>query len=71
MDLKSIKRSKCGKCASRAYPGQPLEKCYECKSKFCPDDFWRGLYCPERMTENDELRVICDKCKEEFDYREL
>lgn len=71
MDFKKIKKVVCGKCHKRAIPGQPLERCRECKLKFCPDHFWRGQYNKERVGENEELGVICDECKKKFGYIDL
>lgn len=71
MDFKKIRRAVCGNCHKKAVAGQPLEKCRECKLKFCPDHFWRGQYNEERVGLCEELGVICDKCKEKFEYIDI
>ena len=72
INLKNIKRTKCGKCKKRAYAGIPLERCRECKNKFCPDHFWRCLYRKDVKKQLDELqRVVCDECKEKFGYIDI
>lgn len=65
---KHIKRSVCGQCKKKPVQGQPLERCRECKKKFCPDHFWRGQYATGRIKPNEEFGVICDECKEKFGY---
>lgn len=67
-DLKNIKRSVCGQCHKKSIPGQPLERCKECKKKFCPDHFWRGQYATGRTRTDEDFGVVCDECKEKFGY---
>ena len=73
MSVQDIKSNKCSKCSrrTRSEPKIPLEKCFECKKKFCPNHFWRGQYNLDRMTIEDECRVVCDKCKNEYGYKDV
>ncbi len=68
--LASIPRSRCAKCKSRQSYLNPLAKCWECGEKFCFDHFWRGLF-KQGIKQTDELRNVCDGCREKFGYEEL
>ena len=63
-DLSKYKKNiikNCAKCNSKKSYGNAFVACFECKKKFCPDCFWRGMI-NDKMKENDEARVVCDKC---------
>ena len=65
--LQSIPPTICAKCGSKRSYTNPVAKCFECKKKFCFDDISANQYNP-KMKQNDELRDICDECKDKFDY---
>lgn len=70
-DLKKIPPTRCAKCKSAKSYGNPMAKCFECKKKFCYDHILGGQYHSKRMSENHELRDICDSCKDSFGYISL
>jgi len=57
----------CNKCKQKA---SPRAICYECKKIFCFQDIWGGQV-NDKMKETDEIRDICDSCKEKYNYRLL
>lgn len=68
--LKAIPRAKCFKCNSmRAYTN-PIEKCFECKQKFCFQHLFGGQV-NSSMGKNDEIRNVCGGCRKKFKYRTL
>ena len=68
--LAKIPKSRCFICKSPISHTNPLEKCFECKKRFCFGHLWGGQI-NEKMKENDEVRKICDKCRIRFDYKTL
>ncbi len=71
MNLKKLKRNVCSVCKKKGQSGIPLERCVKCGDKFCPDHFNRGFYSKKLINRKDWFGVVCDACKEEFDYVDL
>lgn len=46
-----------------------MEKCFECKEKYCYDHIKRGHN--KTMGVNDEIRPVCEICFEKFNYKLL
>gem|GEM_PF-1614196 len=63
-------RGRCATCDSRRSYTNPLARCWECKRKFCYDHIW-GLQVNGTMSQNEEVRNICDDCKKLKGYRNL
>ena len=68
--MANIPRTRCAKCKKFKSYENPTQKCWECKQNFCYEHIWGGL-TKEGMEETEELRSICDKCKDSFDYKEI
>jgi hypothetical protein len=47
-----------------------LEKCFECKKKYCPDYLWRGMV-NNKTKQNDEAKIVCNECKKKYRYISL
>jgi hypothetical protein len=45
-------------------------KCFECKKRFCALHIWSGQV-KKSMKEDEAVRNICDKCKEEKKYFDM
>ncbi len=65
--LKNRKKAACFKCNSKKSYTNPMEKCFECKEKFCFDHIIGGL-SKEGMSQNEEFRSTCERCKKDHDY---
>ena len=66
-NLKNRPKSQCFTCnSSRSYTN-PMAKCWECEKKYCFDHIYSGQM-NNGMKENDELRDICDNCKNKYEY---
>lgn len=65
--LKSLPRPRCFRCRSVRSYTNPLAICFECKQKFCFDHIFGGQV-NAIMERNEEVRDICDNCKEKFGY---
>ncbi len=63
-------RPRCFKCNKARRYENPLAKCWECKNKFCYNHI-NCLQVNDTMKQTEEVRHICDKCKEEHRYRTL
>ena len=64
------RRTRCFKCHSYKRPENPMAMCWECRNKFC----YKHINCLQvnsKMKETDEVRHICDRCKEEHEYKTL
>ena len=70
LKLASIPRTRCAKCNKAKTYLNPTAKCWECGKKFCFDDI-NCLQVNDGMKENDEVRNICNGCKEEYEYKTL
>lgn len=68
--LKQIPRPRCFVCGSVRHYTNPVEKCFECKKRFCYEHLWGGQV-NEEMKENDEVKKVCEKCRKEFNYYSL
>jgi len=68
--LKQYKRSRCNICNSPQGPTNPIAKCFECGKKFCFSHIFGGQI-NDQMAENEEIRDICEKCKERFNYKHV
>ena len=68
--LKEIPRSKCAQCGKSRYYTNPIAKCDMCKNKFCYDHIYT-LQINDRMKENEPVKDICEKCREEHGYSTL
>lgn len=73
IDWKKVAKNavtKCHKCGSKKGYMNPFATCYECKKRFCFDCIWAGLI-NSKMGNNEEIRKVCDSCKEEHGYKDL
>lgn len=70
LKLASIPRPRCAKCNSIKSYTNPMAKCFECKKRFCYDDI-NSLQVNAMMKESEEVRHICDKCKEKYEYERI
>ena len=61
------RRTRCFKCHTYKRYENPMAICWECRNKFCYNDI-NCLQVNLKMKENDEVRHICDQCKEEHGY---
>jgi hypothetical protein len=68
LKLASIPRTRCAKCNKVKTYLNPLTKCDECGQKLCYDHI-NCLQFKEGMKKTDELRDVCDKCKQEHGYK--
>lgn len=71
--LKMIKikqKTVCAECQSGRSYTNPMDKCDECKMKYCFDHLSNGQI-NDAMAENEEARSICDDCIIKHSYREL
>jgi hypothetical protein len=63
-------RTRCFKCHSYKRYENPMAMCWECRNKFCYNHIWGGLV-KEGMKDTEEVRHICDPCKDEHGYKTL
>lgn len=68
--MANIPRTRCAKCNKYKSYENPTKKCWECKRSFCYDHIWAGLI-KEGMKKTEELRSVCERCKDRFDYKEI
>jgi hypothetical protein len=68
LKLASIPRVRCAKCNKVKTYRNPVAVCWECKQKFCFDDI-NCLQFKEGMKKTDNLRDVCDACKEKHGYK--
>lgn len=68
LKLASLPRTRCTKCGSVKSYTNPMAKCFECKKKFCFDDI-NCLQFKKGMKQTDELRDVCDACKDKYSYQ--
>jgi|AntAceMinimDraft_17_1070374.scaffolds.fasta_scaffold47713_3 hypothetical protein len=68
--LKQYGRGRCKKCGKVQSYTRPLGRCFECGEKFCYEHLNSGQVNNE-MDENEEIRNVCDKCKEKHGYYSL
>lgn len=68
--LAKIPQSRCFVCNSPKSYTNPVEKCFECKRKFCYDHLWGGQVNAE-MTPNQQVRQVCDECRKKHNYNTL
>lgn len=68
--LKKIPPTRCTKCKSVRSYTNPMEKCYECKRKFCFDHI-QSLQINDKMNENTPVRCVCPECIPKHGYRTL
>jgi hypothetical protein len=64
------RRTRCFKCRSYKRYENPMAMCWECRNRFC----YKHINCLQvnsKMKETDEVRYVCDGCKEEHGYRTL
>ena len=64
------RRTRCFKCHSHRRYENPMATCWECRNKFC----YKHINCLQvnsQMKETDEVRYICDPCKDEHEYKTL
>lgn len=64
-----IPHAVCSRCGSKQNYRNPIDRCEECKKKYCFDHIWGGLYSPTRMKKTDALRSICDEDKIRYGYK--
>ena len=63
-------KARCKKCNKAKYRLNPLARCYECKQKYCYDHIYGGQI-NDLMKDTDEVRNICEKCRELKNYQTL
>ena len=68
--LRLIPKTVCFKCRSIRSYKNPMGRCYECKNKFCYDHL-HSLQFKEGMSQSEELRSLCEKCKITHNYQTL
>lgn len=68
--IKGKKITKCTKCASSKSYTNPFATCFECRKRVCYDCFYSGMI-NKKMGQNDEIRKVCDTCKEKYNYYRL
>jgi len=66
--LKNIPHATCAKCKRKRSHTNPMARCDECGKKFCYDHI-QCMQFKDGMRESDELRDICDDCKQLHGYR--
>jgi len=65
--LRLIPRTVCFKCQSKRSYTNPMERCFECREKFCYDHIHCSQFKDE-MSSSDEFRSICEECKIKHKY---
>ena len=68
--LRLVPRSVCSECRSRRSYTNPLGKCWECKKKYCFDHLY-SLQVNAEMSENEEVRSVCESCRKAHGYWRL
>ena len=68
--VKKNRITKCTKCASKIAYMNPFATCFKCKKRFCFDCIYSGMV-NNKMKQNDEIRKLCDICKEKYNYIHL
>lgn len=68
--LRNIPKSRCSVCDSPRSYTNPMERCFECKKKFCFDHIFTMQVKPN-MKNGDPVRDICEKCKTKYNYKNL
>jgi hypothetical protein len=68
--LKKTPTRRCFKCERPKSYMNPLDKCQECLQLFCFDHIY-GNQVKKGMSDGEEVRKICEKCREEHGYRTL
>lgn len=63
-------KARCKKCNKAKYYLNPLARCYECKQKYCYDHIFSGQI-NNLMKDTDEIRNICDQCREVNNYQTI
>ena len=63
-------RSRCFKCNKVNTYENPLIICKECKNMFCYDDA-NFLQVNNKTKMTDDVRKVCDDCKEKHGYKTL
>lgn len=66
-NLKKTPPKQCAECGKTRSYTNPMAQCYECKGNFCYGHI-SGGQMNSQMKKTDELRTVCDKCKESGRY---
>ncbi len=64
------KTARCSKCNTIRRYENPLERCYECREKFCYDHIVCGQF-NSSMRNNDAVRDLCRECQSKYNYKSL
>ena len=77
MDKETIKRlksfkshNKCKKCGKGRSYTNPLDKCFECKERFCFEHLYGGAV-KDGMKQNEPIRTVCESCFATHKYHSI
>lgn len=68
--LRNTPRAKCAICGTKRNYTNPMAKCWECQKKYCFDHIFCGQV-KVGMKETEEVRDICDNCRDKCGYRSM
>lgn len=58
---------KCEKCGGKRSRNNPLDKCCECKKRFCFDHLYGGAL--KTKNPNEPIKTVCESCFDSLGYR--
>ena len=64
------KHNKCSVCSAQRSYTNPLEKCFECKKRFCYRHIWGGQI-KDGMKKDELVRNICESCRKSKGYKTI